>query len=431
MDHHKQRHRRDLLFPAVAFQLTVALLIGGTARPLNVLLCFLASLPTLALLLMGKRARRPGWIAWLALGLYALAWLQLVPLPPSIWTALPGRELALQVLQTAGLPISWRPLALDPGAAATALASIAAPLVLLVAAARLHSDEQRLLLRGIVALALVSAVFGVLQRLTGTMTLYDIEHAGFATGLFANRNHLAAFLACAILLLPAIRSHESDSRGALLALAAGLILATGILATTSRAGIALGMLALVVTPALWLRLSRRVLLVGFAAIMVGGIALYQVPALEPVFARFAEIGQDQRVDMAETSWAAARAYFPWGSGWGSFVPVFMGFEDLDTLSARYVVAAHNDYLQLMLEGGLLGLAIAIAAPLALLALVPKLLREHAPARLWSLWWVAVILLLHSAVDFPLRTDALAAVLALAFAMQDNRRKPLPANGMAD
>lgn len=420
---------RDWLFAAVAFQLAVALLVGGTARPMHVLLCFFASLPTLALLLMGTRSRKPGWTALLALALYALAWLQLVPLPPGVWTALPGRELAVQVLDVAGLPLGWRPLALDPGAAAAALASLAAPLILLVAAGRLGSEEQRKLLLAIFALALVTAVFGVLQRLTGSMTLYDIEHAGAATGLFANRNHQAAFLACAMVLLPALRASDDDRSAGLIALAAGLVLFTGILATTSRAGIVLGTLALIVTPLLWLRPSPRLVIVGAVLLALAGLALMQIPALAPVFDRFATLAQDQRIDMAETTWAAARSYFPAGSGWGSFVPVFMGFEDLDTMNDRYVVAAHNDYWQLLLEGGALGLITALAAPVALLALAARHWRGRVSPRLWSLWWVAAILLLHSAVDFPLRTDALAALFALAFATQDNRRKPLPAEAM--
>jgi O-antigen ligase len=422
------RRRADWLFAAAAFQLAVALLVGGTARPLHVLLCFAASLPTLALLLMGTRHQRPGWIALLALGLYTLAWLQLVPLPPELWTALPGRELAVQVLETVRLPLGWRPLALDPGAAGAALASTAAPLVLLLAAARLRREEQRKLLVAVVALALVTAVLGVFQRLTGTMTPYDIEHAGTATGLFANRNHLATFLACAMVLLPALRTSEGNRQSGLLAMAAALVLFTGILASTSRAGIALGGLALAVTLLLWLRPSPRVILIGGAALCLGGLALLQLPALDPVFDRFATLAQDQRIDMAETTWAAARAYFPAGSGWGSFVPVFMGFEDLDTMNDRFVVAAHNDYLQLLLEGGLLGLAAALAAPLALLTLAGVHWRCGAGPSTWGLWWTAAILLLHSAVDFPLRTDALAALFALVIAMQDNRQKPLPAEG---
>lgn len=423
--------RSGWLFAAVAFQLAVALTIGGTARPLNVLVCFLASLPTLALLLLGLRQRRPHWTALVALTLYAFAWLQLVPLPPQVWTAMPGRDLALQVLEMAGLPPGWRPLALDPGAAATALASIAAPLVLLVAAARLHGEEHLVLLRGIVALALLTAILGLFQRVTGGLTLYDIEHAGTATGLFANRNHQAAFLACALVLLPALRRNADDNRAALLCLAASAVLFTGILATTSRAGIVLGAGALAVSQALWWRVSPRSIAFGGVVLAGLGFALLQVPALAPVFDRFADLADDQRLTMAETGWTAARAYFPWGAGWGSFVPVYMAFEDLDSLFDRYVVAAHNDYLQLMLEGGLFGIVVALAAPLGLLAVAAFLWRSKAPPHHWAMVWVAAVLLLHSAVDFPLRTDALAALLALSFAMQDNRAKPLPVRPRAD
>lgn len=226
-----------------------------------------------------------------------------------------------------------------------------------------------------------------------------------------------------------MRTSDDDRRAGLIALAAGLVLFTGILATTSRTGIVLGTLGLIVTPLLWLRPSPRPVIVGAPLLALAGLALMQIPALAPVFDRFATLAQDQRIDMAETTWAAARSYFPAGSGWGSFVPVFMGFEDLDTMNDRYVVAAHNDYLQLLLEGGALGLIAALAAPLALLALAVRHWRGKVSPRLWSLWWVAAILLLHSAVDFPLRTDALAALFAMAFATQDNRRKPLPAEAM--
>lgn len=423
--------RKDWLFVAVACQLAVALIAGGTARPANVLVCFLAAVPLLGLLLAGTRSEPLAWPARLALALYGLAWLQLVPLPPSVWTALPGRALAADVLLAAGMQPGWRPLALDPGAAAAALASLAAPLVLLVAAARLDADERRILLQGIVGTALVMAMLGVVQRITGTLAPYDIDHAGYATGLFANRNHLAAFLASALLLLPALRKNDRDRRASPVLAAASLLLFAGILATTSRAGIALGLVALLVSQFLWWRPSGRAALAGGVVLALAAALLLQVPALAPVFDRFAALAQDDRFVMAETTLAAARAYFPWGSGWGSFVPVYMTFEDLDTLGGNFVVAAHNDYLQLVMEGGWLGLAVAMAGPLALVALAAGKLQTRSGTASWSLWWICAVLLAHSAVDYPLRTDALSAFLALAFAMQDNRRKPLPPGGGAD
>ncbi|MHA6332164.1 O-antigen ligase family protein [Qipengyuania sp. CAU 1752] len=421
----------DHLFAAVAFQMAVALLLGGTARPANVLVCFLASLPTLYLLLAGVRGRKLGWFARIALALYGLSWLQLVPLPPSVWTALAGRGLAAQVLDVVGLPLGWRPLALDPGAALGALVAIVAPLVMLVAFARLTWPEQLRLLQGVVALALIAAFLGLIQRVTGGLAPYGTEHAGYATGVFANRNHHAVFLACALVLLPTLVGEASKARGRLLGIGAAAILLAGLLATTSRAGIALGALAMVVVFAMSVRLGARSILAGGAVVVLAVVALSQAPALESVFARFAMLGEDQRIIMLETSWAATRAFFPWGSGWGSFVPVYMAFEDLDTMAARYVVAAHNDYVQLALEGGLLGLVIAWAAPGALLLLVLRRWGHKAAPGAWSLWWVAGLLLLHSAVDYPLRTTALATVLALAFAAQEIHRKALPEQGTTD
>lgn len=315
--------RGDFLFAAVAGQLAVALLLGGTARDLNVLVVFLAALPTLYLLLAGVRSQPLGWFAVIAITLYALAWLQLLPLPPALWTGLAGRDLAAQVLEVAGLEIGWRPLALDPGAAAAALLALVPPLVMLVAFARLDRSEQVVLLRVVVAFALSMAVLGLVQRVTGGLAPYGTEHAGYATGLFANRNHLAAFLSCALLMLPGLAAQEAQGRGRMLAAAAAAVLLAGILATTSRAGMALGGGAFIVALALALRPRPASVAAGVVVLLAAFAALSMVPVLEPVFARFAAIGDDQRLVMAETSLAAARAFFPFGSGWGSFVPVYM------------------------------------------------------------------------------------------------------------
>lgn len=414
--------------PTVLLAIAVQFLIGGTARPLNVLLCFLAALPVLYFIIAGARRQPLFWWAWIALALYGLAWVQLVPLPPAVWINLAGRGLAAEVMSVAGVPIGWRPLALDPGAAAAALLTLAAPLILLVAAGRLSAEEHLVVLRAIVALALLTAILGLVQRITGGLNLYDVDHAGFATGLFANRNHHASFLACGIALLPAIRIAAPGRAGLLVPAATGVILFAGILATTSRAGIFLGTAALIASAVLVARPAPRTMFAAAAMFALAGLLLLQVPALAPVFDRFATLGEDQRLTMAEGSLAAAQSFFPWGSGWGSFVPVYMAFEDLDTMAGRYVVAAHNDYLQLIVEGGLLGLTVAVAGPALLIAAAVRNWKIGAGPHGWALWCAAATLLVHSAVDFPLRTSALATLLAITFAAQENRSSALPPRG---
>ncbi|GAA4048376.1 O-antigen ligase family protein [Parerythrobacter jejuensis] len=422
---------RDGFFPATALLLAVLVLAGGTARAANDLLGLLSALPLLYLLLRGVRAQDLDWPARLALALYGLAWLQLVPVPPAIWTALPGRQLAVDILATMGMAPGWRPLALDPGSAAIGLVSIAAPLVLLVGFARLTRQEQSKLLLGIVIIAIATAILGVVQRVTGGLNIYDADHAGYATGLFANRNHHASFLACAILIVPAVVPSTRQKWGLWIVAGIALGLFAGILATTSRAGIVLGAGALGASLVAAAQPRKAVLLAGGAVMIVAGAALALTPALAPVFERFADAAQDQRATMARDTLVAAQAFWPWGSGWGSFVPVYMAFEDLDTMAGRYVVAAHNDYLQLILEGGIFGLVVAIAGPLASALVAARLWRDKAPGPLWCLWGVGLVLLLHSAVDFPLRTGALAALLAIAFAAKENWQAPLPARARAD
>lgn len=401
-------------YPA-AVLLVVALLFGGTARALNDLLVLFAALPLLFCLLTERGAPRLTWTARMALGLLAIACLQLVPLPPSVWTSLPGRELAAASLAASGQASGWRPIALDPFASTVSLLAVAAPLIIHVGATRLTLREVRKLMALISVGAIASAILGIVQYLSGGIALYHTEHSGAALGLFANRNHHADFLLIGMLFLTALA--PSERIGALRVPTTALIVLLGfaVIATTSRAGIALAIpVGLVALTLVW-RPGKRgaVWLAGGA--LAGVLALVSVPVFSPIFDRFGDVASDQRITMARDSLAATRAMWPFGSGWGSFVPVYKAFEDLDMLEARYVVAAHNDYLQLALEGGIAGVLVSVAGPLALAALGWHLASRRAPALAWAAWCGAGLLLVHSAFDFPLRTGTLAVLFGFCTA----------------
>ncbi|WP_271439832.1 O-antigen ligase family protein [Pontixanthobacter luteolus] len=397
---------------AATVLLVTALLAGGTARPMNDLLVLLASLPLLYVLLAQQNAPKMVWTGKLALALAALALVQLIPLPPAIWTSLPGRDLAAASLIASGNEIGWRPIALNPAAAVGAMLFLVAPITAHIAASRLQPADMRRLFAVVAGFGLMSAVLGIVQRLSGGLSLYDTEHIGAALGLFANRNHHADLLIAAMLLAPALVPHARlrQHRITLTALLALLVFA--VIATTSRAGIALTIPAALVSLAvIWRPQPRQAaILIGTAAI--AGVAIMYIPAFGEIFARFGVAGEDQRLTMARDTLAATRAMWPVGSGYGSFVPVYMAYEDLDMMQARYVVAAHNDYLQLALEGGIAGIITALAGPVAILFLGWSLIRRKAPALIWAAWVLAVIILLHSAVDFPLRTATLAVIFGL-------------------
>ncbi|MBD3729205.1 MAG: O-antigen ligase family protein [Sphingomonadales bacterium] len=413
------------LFIASAALMLVSLVVGGTSRPLNQLVIALAALPVLYLVLVSPKRMPLAWTAKLALALLGLALLQLVPLPPSLWTALPGRDLAAAALDGAGLSPGWRPLALDPGAAAMTLGTLFSPLVLHVAVCRLGWTDTRRLLAILAGFALVSALLGIAQRLAGGLALYTTAHAGDSIGLFTNRNHHADLIISGMLLLSALVLPGQLRRYRLVLSAALVVLALSVIATTSRFGITLAAPAtLVALLVVWRPSPRQALTLGAAAV-VGALALFYVPAFSAIFERFGEVGDDQRLTMARDTLVAARAMWPWGSGYGSFVPVYMAFEDLDMIQARYIVAAHNDYLQLLLEGGLAGLLTAFAGVVAVALLGWRMFTAAAPALAWGAWGVLVLLMTHSFFDFPLRTGALMAVYAVCTAATYTAGRRLP------
>ena len=68
-----------------------------------------ACLPLLAYLLLeiAKDLTGRKWVAAFLGLLIAIPLLQLVPLPPTLWSALPGRAAVLETYRTAGLDLPW------------------------------------------------------------------------------------------------------------------------------------------------------------------------------------------------------------------------------------------------------------------------------------------------------------------------------------
>jgi hypothetical protein len=129
---------------------------------------------------------------------------------------------------------------------------------------------------------------------------------------------------------------------------------------------------------------------------------------------------DARVAFARNTWEAAWTFMPFGSGLGSFVPVYQMFErPEDALLDKFANRAHNDLLEVWLEAGIVGLLL-ISLFLGWLVLMiwrvwrPTQLPNQLPIdvllmRAASV--VLVLLLLHSLVDYPLRTTALSVLFA--------------------
>jgi O-antigen ligase len=102
--------------------------------------------------------------------------------------------------------------------------------------------------------------------------------------------------------------------------------------------------------------------------------------------------------------------FPYGSGFGSFEDLYRTVEPVQLLSNRYLNQAHNDWAQILIEGGLPALLLLLVVLAWAVRRAVQVYRA-APGSSRDLALLALIVLtmlgLASIVDYPLRTPAMA------------------------
>ncbi len=421
-----------------ALALTLAgALFGGASRenPLRLAAVELMALP---LLVLALRHAPPGRLARAGQVLLALAilvpLLQLIPLPPALWLAAPGRGVRAQALAAAGLPIGWAPLSLFPAATLGCALALAAPAAMFLAS-QLMAEAQRRRLAAVWlasgAVGLMLGAFQLVEPAGGPAYPYATTNLGSLVGLFANRNHEAGFLLALVpfaALLAAARPsagapRRRRDRGAAPRLAwapvaAGLFGAVALVAlgvVRSRAGVLLALPAVLGAFAVMIRerAPRPILIAGLAgaAASVLAVALF---AAGPIVDRFVgQTGQEGRFVAAPVVVRAGLPFQPLGAGLGAFDRVYRAAEPLEMVEPAFFNHAHDDYLELWLEAGWAAVALIVLF-LAWFAVAARRAWTRAGEGTARAGSVAILVLLaQSAVDYPLRTQTLACLFAFA------------------
>jgi len=365
---------------------------------------------------------------------------QLIPLPPSIWTALPGRENAVAALSLIGEQGAWRPISLSPRRTLSSLLAIVPAVFCLYAVSRLDTRERRLIIATIFAMAIATALLGAVQVTAGGkgLNLYPQHHIGWVTGFQANRNATADVLLIGILALAALVApylvgtrHRRPLRldrqtFAMLAGGLAILLFIATVMTGSRTGtlllIVAGATAIVVfafSRDTARPLSRSFGLISLVVVLVAGLSLAflilsDVSAVSRVTARFADM-DSPRSEIWKDTWFALKQYWPVGFGLGGFEPAMLPAERLEVLVPAIPNRAHNDFLEIGLEAGFLGYAIVLAAGAVSIGLAWRSWRAAAEMRPQVIFGLGVLLVLalHSIVDYPLRSMALACLSGVA------------------
>lgn len=425
--------RLNTPFILLVILLLIVAVAGGASRPdtTGQVVVRVAAWCVLAIgILAGLRPRFTGYrpVLYLLIAMVALLLMQLVPLPPSLWQALPGRATFADIGADLGQQ-PWRPWSIVPDLTVNALASLSVPLAVLILIA--GSDrEPRVWLPGLLLLLILgSALSGLVEFSGGTLDLSLVNKSQwYVSGTFANRNHFALLLAMGCLIAPVWAFVDSRTMTWRVPAAAGLMLlfALTALASGSRAGLLAVVIAFVLGPLIARRAIGKVLaraprwvfpaiivsiVIGIAFFVLLSMAADRAASIQRAIAL--DASQDLRARAFPTVWTMICAYFPFGSGFGGFDSMFRLAEPFELLKRTYFNHAHNDFLEVLLDGGLVaGLILVAAIGWWLVASLRAWRDQHDMlAQLGS----ALLLLtfVGSAFDYPARTPMIMAMIVIS------------------
>lgn len=430
---------RPALAPAYLF---ACLILGGSAQGIwaNMVL----QLAGVAIIGWAAAARADEPLTSLAKQLLLLAIvaivvvaLQMVPLSPTVWSKLGPRGEFVQGYHALGIALPSLPLSLTPSQTLDSLLGIIPPLALFCAIVRLRAYRPAWLALALLAGTVAGILIGTLQVASGNPMLspwylYEETNFGVAVGFFANANHMATLLVITVPFLAAIvasaRRANVQRYSAVLALVvgAGLVVMVGLALNGSLAGYGLTLPVLAASALIVLPPSNRIRLwvVGIAALLLVG-AVFGLQATSIGSSKFgtdATTSVQSREDILRTTTQAMRDFLPLGSGLGSFRQVYHLYERPQQVTNTYVIHAHNDYAELALETGVAGIILILLFLAWWAFAVWRVWRtaEAAPfARAASI--ASAAMLIHSLVDFPLRTAAISTCFAMCLALLADRR----------
>lgn len=389
---------------------------------------------------LSRAAQRILLIAILAL---ALILLQLIPLPPALWSGLGGRSRIASDYALLGLRVPALPLSLMPQETLRALFASIPPLAMLVAIVRLRAYRRAWLAAALICGTFAGILLGAIQVASSDPTaspwyLYPETSFGFAVGFFANANHMATLLIITLPFLAALlvsaRGGDRQRFAAVLTMIAGaaLIVAVGLLLNRSLAGYLLilpviAASALIAMPAR--SRLRQWMMLAAGLCLLGALGVLQSSAIRSgSIHQEAASSVESREAILGTTLAATRDFLPFGSGVGSFRRVYSLYEDHATVDTVYANHAHNDYAELALETGIAGVFLVLLFLIWWGGAVWRVWRSveaHPYGRAASIASAAI--LAHSIVDFPLRTAAIASCFAMCIGLLAARRASPPHN----
>jgi len=390
---------------------------GGAPTDWNI--CFLAIGLTAAVYWLRTPAEPGGAGApWLLLfPCYVVV--QLLPLPLFLLRLLsPTRASILDSLARLMPPASFAPLSIVPAITVTELARVVAYTLLFVlvrdVTRRLAGRSRWLMVLPLAAAAAAEAGLGLLQN----------ARAEPVQGTYLNKNHFAGLLEMALPMtvayVAALFGRRSYAAAAGM-LSIALLTFAGLVCSLSKMGFAAGLAGLFVMGALAIAgkvhgAKKWLVIAGLAALVLFGFVFLPSDAFIANYGGVTARGQtalEGRGPIWRETLYLIAAYPAFGCGLGNYETAFLRYQA--SVVDRVFTFAHNDYLQIAAELGVVGFLIAAVLLLPVFARAFRAAWQGADrsTRYLGLGCAGAITAigLHSLTDFNMYVPANALALA--------------------
>jgi putative inorganic carbon (HCO3(-)) transporter len=304
---------------------------------------------------------------------------------------------------------------------------------------------KRQLVYGLLTLGTIVAVYGLVQHLTGWRPLFpggDLFPLQGATGTYVNRNHFAGFLEMIIpfslaLVLTGfsqLRHTQSlhgrePSEGAakvVFWLFLAVLFFAALVFSRSRMGLISSLISVLIVMVVFATLTRRrrsETVVAALVFLAAGVLMAVWIGPDPVLARFELLetqaaGVGGRWGIWQDALQLIRQH-PWlGTGLGTFPVAYPAVQTVHLNG--FVNHAHNDYLEVASEIGILGAVILFGAILyTFVAVIRRVGRHHdAVSQATGIGAIGAMaaILCHSLTDFNLYIPANALLFSVVLGL---------------
>lgn len=335
----------------------------------------------------------------------------------------------------------WKTLSADPHGTRRWVSKMLALILVGAMLLRYTSNERRLraLIYVVVGVALASASFGLVRQVVQHEVGFILPHLkpGYGYAQFINKNHFPFLMEMAIGLVLGLSMSGVVKRDRLLIhIGVALLLAGALVSSNSRGGIFSLVCQLILTASLFFMVRRvrtsvdssrtalrwvlragsslvvRALLIGclIVAIGVGVVWIGGDPLVGNFQAMPTEVGAPmegvrwgvRRWDIWPATWRLIKDHPVAGVGYGGYWMAIPEYHDAS--GEKTPQEAHNDYLELLASGGLIGIALGGWFVCAFVRSVLPRLRSSGRFRRAATFGALIGLsgiAIHSVVDFGL------------------------------